>query len=455
MNVRLFLAILVLWGPLMVSTASAAGFALVEQSVSGLGTAFAGQSAVAADASTVFYNPAGMTRLAGDHLLLGVHFVEPSTKFDPETAENVLGEPFTGGEGGDAGRSAFVPNLHGVMGREGGYAFGIAISSPFGLSTGYPRDWVGRYHAVESELETLNINPAVARKVGKSLSLGAGISAQYIRVRLSSMVDYGLQAAMFDPANVALASDRRADIHSDLEADDWGYGFNLGALYEVDDDTRFGISYRSSITHRLEGDADFSIPSAFLADFPAAGGGTLADAAAFVYCNQGARSKVTLPASTSLSGYHRLTPDFAVMADLTWTDWSRFEKLVIEFERTLPPSVTTEQWHDAWRYSVGAVWSPSQEFALRTGVAYDESPVPERYRTPRVPDADRLWTAIGVGCRLGKQAALDLGYAHLFIREANLRRVAVAGGEDAGRGTLIGSYDSDVDIFSVQLTAHF
>lgn len=89
------------------------------------------------------------------------------------------------------------------------------------------------------------------------------------------------------------------------------------------------------------------------------------------------------------------------------------------------------------------------------GMAYDESPVPDRYRTPRVPDADRLWTSIGLGCRLGNMTTLDLGYAHIFIREASLRRVSVAGGEDAGRGTLIGNYNNSIDIFSAQITARF
>ncbi len=424
------------------SSAFAAGFSIIEQSVSGLGTAFSGGAAAAEDASTIFFNPAGMTLLEGQQVLAGMHVIVPSAKFDSDGANNALAGPIGGGNGGDGGVVKPVPNFFYAANLGTGWSLGLGICAPFGLSTEYDKDWVGRYHGVESEVMTININPSVAYRVNDNLSVGAGVSAQYMAANLTSMVDFGLATLG--------ASDPRSDIYADMNADDWGYGFNLGLLYEFDKNSRIGAAYRSRITHKLKGDVDFSLQNqAYLATFGLAG------TAVASFPDQDISADLTLPASASLSAYHQFSAEWALMADVTWTEWSSFEELVIEFDGALADSVTTENWEDNWRYSIGTTYAPSDRLKLRLGLAYDESPIPSaRYRTPRIPGNDRFWTAFGVGYQITRNMNLDFGYAHLFVKDAKIDKT-LADAENLSRGTLQGEYDSSVDIASLQLTYSF
>ncbi|BCR05845.1 aromatic hydrocarbon degradation protein [Desulfuromonas versatilis] len=448
---------------LTASPAFSAGFALIEQGVSNLGNAFAGGSAIAEDATTIFFNPAGLTRLEGQQAIAAIHFIKPSAKFDKDRAENVFSTPsapapINGSEGGDAGKLGVAPNLYYAINLDNGWAFGLGINAPFGLATEYDKTWVGRYHAVDSKVLTVNINPSAAYRINDQLSVGAGVSAQYIEAELSSMIDFGLQAAQLNAGFAPLASNPQADVFADLKADDWSYGYNLGLLYEVTKDSRLGMAYRSRIKHELEGDADFEVPSAFLAGFPAGPGVTLATIANSTFTSQGVRGDITLPASASLSYYHRYNPRWAVMADVTWTEWSTFDKLLIEFDGTLAnnPSLTTENWDDSWRYSLGTTFNPNESWALRFGLAFDEEPIPDaEHRTPRIPGEDRFWTAFGFGYKFNRSASLDFGYAHLFVKDSKINKTAAPGTEDAGRGTLVGTYENSVDIASLQFTYNF
>ena len=435
------------------SSALASGFAIIEQSVSGLGTAYSGGAAAAVDGSTIFFNPAGMTLLEGQQVMAGVHVIVPSAKFTNQGTTNALGQPISGGNGSDGGVVKPVPNLYYTANLGNGWAVGLGLHAPFGLATEYDKDWVGRYHGVKSSVETININPSVAYRVNEHLSLGAGGSAQYMDVNLTSMVDFGLAAysnSGFQPALAGLASNPAADIHADMTADDWGYGYNLGLLYEFDKNSRIGAAYRSRIKHKLEGDVDFSLQNpAYLAAYGLDAG------AAAAFPDQDLTGDITLPAIASLSGYHRINPQWAVMADLTWTEWSTFKELVIEFEGSLPDSVTTEKWEDSWRYSVGATYAPVEQLELRLGLAYDETPIPDaRHRTPRIPGNNRFWTAFGVGYRITEQLNLDFGYAHLFIKDAKISK-SLADAENLSRGSLRGEYDNAVDIASLDLTYRF
>jgi long-chain fatty acid transport protein len=459
----------------MASPAFGAGFAIIEQSVSGLGNAFAGGAASAEDATTVFFNPAGLTRLKGQQAVAGVHVIVPSAEFEKENAANALGQPLSGGEGGDAGEVGVVPNFFYAANLDNGWSLGLGVTAPFGLVTEYDKTWVGRYHAVKSDVMTININPSVAYKVNDRLSIGAGVSAQYIDVNLTSMVDFGLSAysglataaqqaaaggdlatagALMAQANALLGngvvSNPDADVFADLTADDWGYGFNLGVLYEFNDDSRVGLAYRSRISHTVKGEGEFSLQNpAFLS---AVG---LQAAAQAAFPDQDVEGDITLPASASLSAYHRINPQWAVMADVLWTEWSTFDELVIEFDGALPDSVTAENWDDSWRYSVGATYSPNEKLDLRLGLAYDETPIPSaKYRTPRIPCEDRIWTAFGVGYRVTERLKLDFAYAHLFVKDSKIDK-STADAENLSRGNLRGEYENEVDIASIQLAYNF
>ncbi|HYL18911.1 MAG TPA: outer membrane protein transport protein, partial [Burkholderiales bacterium] len=174
--------------------ASAAGFALIEQSPSQVGNAFAGGAASAEDASTIYFNPAGMTQLSGKQIVVGVHGIKPSAEFNNSGSHlnaPLTAFPLTGGTGGDAGSWAAVPNVYASWQLSPQWFIGLGINSPFGLSTDYDSNWVGRYQGITSDLMTVNINPSIAYKINDKISVGAGVSAQYIDVDLKKAIDFG------------------------------------------------------------------------------------------------------------------------------------------------------------------------------------------------------------------------------------------------------------------------
>ena len=421
---------LVLWAPGVPLLAS--GFAIVEQSVSGLGSAFAGAAASAEDAATIFYNPAGILLIEGRQLVGGMHWIVPSAEFKIEKATKG-GRSLGTDNGGDCGSAALVPNLYYGERVNDRLAVGLGITAPFGLTTEYDPTWVGRYHAVKSEVMTVNINPALAYRIGEHLGIGAGVCAQYIDATLSSMAD---ASGMSMPP---------LDVLVENSGSDWAYGYNLGLIYDLSSALRLGLSYRSAYSHKLKGTAKADIPAALVALNPAV---------VSAFQTQGINGRITLPASASFSLHYRPADRLTLLSDVSWTQWSAFDVLTLNFEGPGIPignfsATTPEHWDDTWRYAVGAVWQATDALALRTGFAFDASPVPAAYRTPRIPCADRFWMAFGAGCRISEKIYLDAAYVHIFVKEARLAL------ESATMGNVTGEYDSAVDIASVQLRYSF
>jgi len=400
--------------------AQGSGFAIVEQSVTGLGNAFAGGAASAEDASTIFYNPAGLTRLQGTQYLAGIQVVMPSTKFSggaiqANPAPPPASFPLTGGSGGDAGQTGVVPNFYYSRALNGGWTFGLGVNAPYGLATAYDPNWVGRYLAIKSDLKTVNINPSLAYKVTDKLSLGFGVSAQYATAELSN--------ALPVPVDNNIMT---------IKGNDWAWGYNLGLLYQLDNQTRLGIAYRSKIDHTLKGTVSFTtiIPG--------------------VTPNTSANAGLTTPETASLSLFHKVDPRWDIMADATWTRWSRFDRIdVIPGQPVLGKNTLTLPggWDNSWRYSVGANYHYNDHWTIRGGIAYDQTPIPSAtVRTPRIPGNDRKWISFGASYRSGPNLNLDIGYAHLFVSSTPINYTDTTFGQ-----TITGSYKSHVNILSAQL----
>jgi len=409
------------------AAAHAGGFALNEMSAASVGNAHAGGAAAADDLGTLYYNPAGLTRLPGRQFMAVGSAIRPSAKFS-NNGSTTVGGPLRGGNGGDAGDWAVVPALFYSMDLQPNLRFGIGVHAPFGLKTEYDADWVGRYQALKSELKTINFNPTLAYKVNNQLSLGAGVSAQYADVEISRAIDFGLLAG----------APQARDGSVTVQGDDWGFGYNLGALFELNEHARVGVSYRSSIKHKLEGDATFAGVPAALAAVPR-------------FANTGASANLDLPESLNVSGYMDLNPQWAVMADVNWMRWSRFKELRVRFANGSPDSETPENWRNTYRVSVGANYRYNDAWKLRGGVAYDRSPVRDEFRTPRVPDANRTWLAFGAQYKPTRNGTVDFGFAHLFVKDASISKNELAG----GGGNLVGKYDNNVNILSVQYSHAF
>jgi len=425
------------------SYALGAGFQLIEQSVSGLGNAYAGGAASAEDATTIFYNPAGMTRL-NSQFIAGVHFISPSAKFKDGGSSRVI--PAIGSlgtdNGGDGGVNAIVPNIYYLYKICDKSSFGIGINVPFGLATEYPNDWIGRYHAIKSDVKTLNINPAFAYKVTDKLSIGFGINVQYIKAELSSAIDQKLILASIGapPAIWSVAPDG----YSTMKGDNWEYGYNAGLLYEFTKDTRLGVSYRSRVKHSLEGDITFDNVHTFLLLSPN-------------FQNRTITADVDLPETASASLYSKISPKIALMADVTYTGWSRFKELRVKSKNGAQDIVTKENWNDSFRYSLGISYYYSDNTTYRFGVAQDKTPIQNAsFRTPRIPCESRRWISLGFGHKFKNNISFDLGAAYLFVKDSKINQIASPlNPENIVRGNLIGNYDNNVKIFSAQLNYEF
>ena len=424
------------------NSVNAAGFALIEQGVKGLGNAYAGGAASAEDASTVFYNPAGMARLNGRQFIAAGHLIIPSTKFSNSNSTVFTGAALTGGDGGDAGEPAMVPNFYYVQEMAGGYRFGLGINVPFGLATDYDSNWKGRYQAIRSEIKTININPALAFKFDDKLSVGLGADLQFIDARLTSAVDYSaaclgaVAPATCAGAGLATVQNLNTEGLSDNTADDSSWGFNLGFLYEFSPATRVGLAYRSKIKHKLKGKGDFTVPAG---GATAVLGPTFADTSIIVYA--------TLPEIISASVFHQIDTKWAVMGDVTQTRWSRIPELRIDFENPLKSDgVETLNWENTWRYAVGVTNYYNDRWTWRTGIAYDQTPVPNaESRTARLPDNNRRWLAFGGSYAGSKNMTVDFGYTHVFISDAPINRTG------ALQDKLVGTFKNQVDILSAQV----
>ena len=415
---------------------SASGFAVTENSASAQGNSYAGAAAAAEDASTVWFNPAGMMKLDSNQIVVAGHFISPSSTFTNQGSTNADGTDLLGAND-DAGIDAFVPNFYWVTAINDEIKFGLGINAPFGLKTEYNDTWVGRYHAVESDLKTVNFNPSLAFQLNEQLSVGVGLNIMLVDVTLTSAIDFG----------ALLNSPGAADGFGDLEGDNLNgvdgltYGLNMGLMYDITPKTTLGIAYRTEMDIDVEGTAKFKVPTAAA---PVLSSGAFQPSGAL-------KASITLPQSFSVSIAHDYEV-LTVLADITWTGWSSFDELRIEYENPAQPdSVTTEDWDDTFRYSIGLDWRQSEKLTLRTGIAYDETaiPSPER-RTPRVPGNDRTWLSFGGTYVINPAFTVDVGYSHLFISDTKINNTFESS-QPALAATLTGTYEASVDILSAQL----
>jgi len=398
------------------STVHAAGFQLKEQSAEGQGNSFAGQTAKAVDASTIFYNPAGMTRLEGNNVQSNLSYIAPKAKYEHNTSGTIVGapNPFTKTTGVDGGVSAVVPAAYAVWDYSDDVKFGISVNAPYGLSTEYDEDWVGAEHNVLSEIKTINLAPSFAVKVNDKLSIGGNIQLQKIEGTLSSQSVYSYPSS-------ALTT---------LSADDTGFGYSLGFLYEYSENGRFGFNYRSEIKHTLEGDVNT----------PALGS------------QFNASAKFTTPAAASFGIYHDVSDQWALLADVSWTDWSVFKDLEVINDAGATVSKTEYNWEDNIFVALGANYQYDDKLQLKFGVAYDEGAANDDDRTAGIPDATRYWASVGASYQLNKQTTLNAGFSHIKAKSAT---VSETGNGTTSLTNYSGTFKPSVNILTIGMNYQF
>ena len=391
--------------------ASASGFQLFEQNASGIGNAYAGSAAVAENASTIYFNPAGMTQLQRLEVSGGVSVVKPSFSFNNK-GSSVDGLTGTG-DGGDAGGWGFVPNGYASWGVTKDLYVGIGISAPFGLKTEYDDRWVGAAQSRMFEIKTINVNPSVAYRLNEKVSLGFGLNWQKIDATYERLAGINVPSV----AKLTLSDD--------------AWGWNAGALFTLSPSTKVGVSYRSSIKYKTEGHTNLN--GAWLND---------------------SKASLTLPDTAILSVTQKLSDRWEMLGDISWTGWSSIPKVnILKADGSLAQVLDTE-FKDAWRVALGANYQLNSAWKLKYGIAYDQTPV--RGPTTRLvslPDNDRVWLSFGAQWAPDKAQKIDLGAAYIHVRDSKIRNDQTS--VIPSRGYVAGEYSGNIWVLGAQYSYAF
>lgn len=365
----------------------ASGFALNEQSISGMGTGFAGRSSSADDASTVFGNPAGMARIKREQVTGGVAFIDAHTDISDASSS-----PNRGTNKGDMVPFMGVPMGYYVKPIDDHWAFGLGVYAPFGLVTDYENGFAGKYFGSKSEVKVVTVQPTISYAFNDKVSIGFGPTINRIDGKLES--DLSLNP---------LGPDGTVTI----KGDDTALGFNVGVLVQATDSTRLGMTYHSKVKYKLEGDTKVSYVG-------------LAVAGQNPNQKYDASLDISTPESVDFSVTHQLDDKWTVYAGSTWTRWSRLKEISVENDgvpAALRPqfgTITEEQdWHDTWAHAIGASYQLNKQWVLRTGLSFDQSPTNNEHRSPRIPTGDRTIFSLGAGWSPTDDLTIDVAYSYL------------------------------------------
>lgn len=416
--------------------ALAGSFYIPQQSVDGVGRAFVGGSVLAPDASTIFTNPAGMTKLERAEAQVGANLLAVSLDF--ENAGTTASSLGTGGAtvavpGTTVSNPydlALVPNLYvavPLLERDAWLGFGV--TAPFGLATKYTDGWFGRYDSIETSVRTINLGPSFAYRLTDFLSVGVGFDAQYANAKLTQ--------ALPDPTSLGGPS-KATDGRSNLRGDSWAFGFNAGVLVEPLPGTRLGLHYRSRMNHTLEGRMKIRAPAGL-------GGGSQ---------TVGAKTDLNLPDIVTAGISHDVTPKLTLAAEFQWFNWSRFKELRARLDEGLPNQVRKEGYRNTITVGGAANYALDENWSFRAGFQYDQTPTRNKYRNTGMPDADRYWIGIGARYRIGESFSVDASYAATIFEKS---RVDVTRNffNGAANSTIEGRSQYHGDTYSVSLRYRF
>ncbi|BDY06141.1 outer membrane protein transport protein [Ferrimonas sp. YFM] len=413
---------------------SAAGFLLNETSVSGLGRAFAGEGAAADDAAVLARNPAAMALFDQTALSLAGTYIDPGV--DMRGVSSPLGSDPSALNIDGAAPQAFVPAAYLIMPLNDKVAIGFAGYSNFGLGTDFGENYPAGTIAGSTDLLTMNLNTSVSYRVNDHLSLGLGLNAVYGDAELirhfgeTAPLINGMVDANLGPA-AGLAPDLEpSSISGKMAGDGWGFGFNVGVLYEVNDDHRIALTYKSKTTIELEGHYTNDLAAGIATDSLVGVGGSQVDGTL----------DLDLPDILEFSGYHKVSDKVILHTTVMWTGWSVFEELrgVADGDTTLEGPLCAngnpacqisdgqtlllkeENFEDAWRFGLGMTYLMSDAVTLRAGIAYDETPIPETHRTVSIPDSDRMWYSFGANYQLSDNSDVDLAFTFIDGKEVRV-----------------------------------
>ncbi|MEH6449524.1 MAG: outer membrane protein transport protein [Oleispira sp.] len=467
-------------------TAMASGYKLNEQGASGAGNAYAGRAAVVDDATVVFYNPAGMVKLKQAEITVGGSYIIPKGSFELESYTNGAGKTYTAedmgpySDGGNFASEAMIPYAYFATPINEDFAAGFGIFAPFGTNTDYSSDFVGGGFADQTQLTSIEFQPAVAYRLNDQLSIGFGLDVTYMKGLLSKQVDTVPYNELLSPVDLtgsgkAYSEYESFENHYEVSGDDWDIGYNLSLMWDVNSDITIGVSYRSQMEFELKGDSEFAQKQGVVGLAQAPAGlpvpeGTYiiapVDGATGSVPNQASKVPLTTPQSLTLSYAHQLTDRLQLVAGSTWTQWSVFESFDVISTESTPGMIETlgglgegyighieENWNDTIAVAIGANYQLNDDWLIRSGYANDQSPVSNTYRTARVPDNDREWISAGFNYRINQDLDVDFAFSYLFFEDTNVTEYEreLDGSVSEGSPELKGQYSLDAMAYSLQV----
>ncbi len=427
---------------LVACDAAASGFQLKENDARGMGRAYAGSAAAPDDAAVVVNNPAAMSELDRPVFQADLTAIQFETEFHGGGTD-AIGQPLHGNNGGDGGVTKPVPAIYFATPYGDRWHFGAGLSAPFGFVTEWNDGWVGRYQAQKSELESIALTLSAAWELSDSFSLGASLLAQHTSAELTSAVNFGAILAANPNLPPGLFLPQSADGFAKVEGDDWGYGWQLGALWKPTAQDRIGFAYHSQIDHTLEGDADFTVPSIVQGVFDQGGVTAFRDV--------GGKADFATPWFVTGSWWHTANERLSFGVDVSYTHWSSLKELVVRYENPAQPDSREDfDWNNTWFGSIGMDYRLDSRWTLRGGLAIDQSPTHEETRTPRVPDETRKWLALGLTYQWSDRTDISLGYVHLFVDDSEVGPASSATGD-----SLQGHFENESNLLAISGQVRF
>lgn len=398
-----------------------------EDSPSAIGNYAAGIAAEAADASTGWYNPAGLALIHKQQMVAGGVGIFPTAKLSGSSTYTITGldnyvQNFQDLNGGD---NAFVPAFHYALPVGENVTFDFSSVSPFGLSTDWGQTSAVRYQATLSELITVNLSPEFGVKLTDHFAYGAGLDFQYARVKFNTMLGApNLFVPIFPATSV--------DTLSYNNGNSIGVGFHTGVMAMFNDNhTRIGLNYQSKMRHSFHGQSrlvgKLATPGLVLANPISV---LNASSSAVFKNNQLYSNPIELPDVVTLSGYQDINESLALLGSVVYTGWSSFKQITlnnvaapainpITSQVTQVQAVSSKQQNylDAWRFALGANYRVNQQWMLRAGGGYDATPTNDAFRDVRLPDVNRWALSIGTHYQARPSIGVDVGYTHIFAAE--------------------------------------
>lgn len=424
------------------NTANAGSFALyTESSPAAIGNFAAGIAAEARDASTGWYNPAGLALIHDQQLVFGAVGVFPSSKitgtstFTTATPLGTLNyvQSYNGLQGA---KDAAVPSFHYALPLGENAAFGLSVVAPFGLMTDWSRTSAVRYAATMSTLTTMNVAPEIGANITEHFALGLGIDLQYARVTFNSMIGSPavMQALGFSPTYLDTMSYNKG--HS------FGVGFHAGALAMFNENhTRVGLNYQSQVQHTFHGYSRFNGPLATPGLSTASFASLLGATNSVYWSNSLFSNTIDLPDVVTLSGYQDINERLALLGSVVYTGWHSLRTIQLNNVAAYAPpsgplpgrqvrvnSVSPEYYDNAWRFALGANYYFTPQWMLRVGGGYDETPTTDLNRSIRVPDSSRWALSVGSHYQMIPSLGVDFGYTHLFsVNDSGINKTIITG----------------------------